>query len=101
MFTGQRLVVFDWQVDDLTRMLGDHTLAFDLPAWFVELDHRARDSCLVIPQRDHGAWLQAQTLQEAQRRGLPIARAPTTAFAGKQTLRLASALARIRAGEGR
>jgi hypothetical protein len=81
-------------------MLGDHTLAFDLPAWFEELDHRARDSGLVIPQRDHGAWLQAQTLQEAQRRGLPMARPPaTTAVAGKQTLRLASALARIRAEE--
>jgi hypothetical protein len=38
-------VVFDWQVDDLTRMLGDHTVGFDLPAWFDELDHRARDSC--------------------------------------------------------
>jgi hypothetical protein len=53
---------------------------------------------LVIPQRD-SAWLQAQTLHEAQRRGLPIAVTSTPAVAGKQTTRLASALARIRAGE--
>jgi hypothetical protein len=99
IFTGQRLVVFEWQVDDLTRMLGDHTDGFDLRAWFDALDQQACDSCLVIPQRDSGVWLQAQTLQEAQRRGLPIAVAPTTAITGRQTSRLASALARIRAGE--
>jgi hypothetical protein len=100
IFAGQRLVVFEWQVDDLTRMLGDHTDGFDLRAWFDALDQQACDSRLVIPQRDHGVWLQAQTLQEAQRRGLPIAVAPTTTVAGKQTTRLAGALARIHAGEG-
>jgi hypothetical protein len=57
-------------------MLGDHTLAFDLPAWFAELDHRAGDSCLVIRQGDHGAWLQAQTLQQAQGRGCRLPEHP-------------------------
>jgi hypothetical protein len=100
IFTGQRLVVFEWQVDALMRMLGDHTDAFDLHGWFEALDQKARDSCLVIPQRDNGAWLHAQTLEEARRRGLPIAVAPPAAVAGKQTTRLAHALARIHAGEG-
>jgi hypothetical protein len=100
IFTGHRLVVFEWQLDDLTRMLGDHTDAFDLHAWFDALDHKARDSCLVIPQRDNGAWLRAQTLEEARRRGLPIAVAAATHGAGKQTTRLATAVARIQAREG-
>jgi hypothetical protein len=100
IYTGHRIVVFDWQLDDLMRMLGDHTDGFDLHAWFDTLDHRARDSCLVISKRDNGAWLYDQTLEEARRRGLPIAVPPTTAVAGKQTTRLAGALARIHAGEG-
>jgi hypothetical protein len=99
IFAGHRLVVFEWQLDDLTRMLGDHTEGFDLHAWFDALDQRARASGVVIPQRDNGAWLQAHTLCEAQRRGLPIAVAPAVHEVGKQTTRLAGALARIRAEE--
>ena len=92
-------MVFEWQLDDLTRMLGNHAEGFDLHAWFGALDQRARASGVVIPQRDNGAWLHAQTLHEAQRRGLPMAVAPTMVGAGKQTTRLAGALARIHAEE--
>ena len=90
-------MVFDWQLDDLVRMLGDHAEGFDLHAWFDALDQHARTSGVVIPQRDNGVWLQGHTLQEAQRRGLPMAVVPTVAGPGKQTTRLAGALARIRA----
>ena len=75
IFSGQRLVVFEWQLGDLMRMLGSHADAFDLHAWFFTLDARAVASQCVIPQRDSGAWLQGETLTEAIRRGLPIARA--------------------------
>lgn len=73
IFTGQRLTVFDWMLDDLTRMLGAHTDAFDLHEWFFTLDARAMQTGEVIPPRDGGTWLLGQTLAEAQRRGLPIA----------------------------
>lgn len=75
IFRGQRIVVFEWQLDNLTRMLGAHADAFQLDAWFDALDARAVQSREVIPQRDKGAWLEAQTLAEAKRRGLPIASA--------------------------
>lgn len=72
VFKGQRFVVFDWQLDDLMRLLGAHADDFGLDAWFYELDARALQSGAVIPQRDKGVWLQEQTLAEAQRRGLPV-----------------------------
>lgn len=75
IFTGQRITVFEWQLDDLTRLLGSHTEGFDLHEWFFTLDERMRQSGDVVPQRDGGKWLQEQTLQEAQRRGLPISTA--------------------------
>src|SRR6185503_14704141 len=69
IFTGQRLTVFEWMLDNLTRMLGPHTEAFDLHSWFFELDEQAMKHGLVIPARDGGAWLERQTLAEAKRRG--------------------------------
>jgi hypothetical protein len=77
IFAGDRLVVFEWMLDDLMRMLGPHVERFDLHEWFFALDKRAVNSGQVIPQRDGGQWLQAQTLAEAKRRGLPIATAPS------------------------
>lgn len=73
IFKGQRFVVFDWMLSDLSRMLGNHADAFDLHAWFYELDQRAVDANVVVPQRDGGKWLQERTHEEALRRGLPIA----------------------------
>jgi uncharacterized protein YdaU (DUF1376 family) len=75
IFKGQRFVVFEWMLDDLTRMLGAHAHAFDLHSWFYKLDQQAVDSDIVIPQRDGGKWLQDRTHEEALRRGLPIAAA--------------------------
>lgn len=73
VFKGQRFVVFDWQLEDLSRMLGSHTDAFDLHAWFFDLDAKAVSDGFVVPQRDGGKWLQEQTQAEAIRRGIPIA----------------------------
>lgn len=74
IFSGVRLTVFEWMLDDLRKMLGKHTETFDLHDWFFTLDAQAEREGFVIPQRDRGAWLLAQTLAEAHRRGLPIAK---------------------------
>lgn len=96
IFSGQRITVFEWMLDDLRKMLGNQTEGFDLHEWFFTLDARAMEAAIVIPQRDGGAWLLEQTLKEAHRRGLPIAVAdlPTR---GKLSTRLAAALAEIQA----
>lgn len=73
IFAGHRLVVFEWLLVDLRRMLGPFTNEFHLDEWFDALDQRALHGEFVIPPRDGGKWLKAQTLAEAQRRGLPIA----------------------------
>ena len=73
IFKGQRFVVFEWMLDDLSRMLGVHANDFDLHAWFFDLDAKAVEAGIVVPQRDGGKWLQEQTQAEAIRRGLPIA----------------------------
>jgi uncharacterized protein YdaU (DUF1376 family) len=99
IFSGQRLTVFEWMLDDLTKLLGNYTESFDLHQWFFDLDEQMRRTDMVIPQRDGGAWLQAETLKEAQRRGLPVAvSAPLTA--GKLTTRLAAAMENIRREAG-
>ena len=72
IFAGQRLTVFEWMLDDCTNVLGDYTEAFDLHAWFFDLDALAVKTGLVIPKRDGGAWLQSQLVEEAKQRGLPI-----------------------------
>jgi uncharacterized protein YdaU (DUF1376 family) len=73
IFQGTRFAVFEWQHDDLCRMLGSHMEAFRLDEWYHDLNATMSRSGEIIPQRDGGAWLQARTLEEAQRRGLPIA----------------------------
>lgn len=95
IFSGRRLTVFEWMLDDCMKTLGSLTDEFGLDEWFWKLDEQAMAAGLVIPQRDNGAWLQAQLVAEAQRRGLPIAVAGP-AF-GKQTSRLQAALANIKA----
>jgi hypothetical protein len=87
--------VFEWQLDELRRMLGDHTDGFDLHAWFDALHHKARDSCLVIPQRDYRAWLH----RRSRKRGAAVADCrppPTTAVAASRPTRLAGADSRGR-----
>lgn len=89
IFKGTRFVVFEWQLDDLRRMLGAHANEFDLHSWFFDLNERAEGANLVVPQRDGGKWLQEQTLSEAVRRGLPVA--ATTASQGKTAGNVAAA----------
>lgn len=98
VFVGSRFVVFEWQVEQLARMLGPLIDAFDLHEWFFELDARMMRSAEIVPQRDGGQWLQARTLEEAQRRGLPVAQAEPEQPMGKQTSRLAQALKNIKRG---
>lgn len=73
IYTGNRLVVFEWQLDDLMKILGPHVDDFELDQWFQTLDQRTMRSNMVIPKRDGGAWLQQETIAEARRRGLRIA----------------------------
>lgn len=73
IFSGQRFAVFEWQLDGLSKLLGPHVEDFDLHAWFFALDERVVKSAQLVPQRDNGAWLLAQTQAEATRRGLVMA----------------------------
>ncbi len=68
IFKGQRFVVFEWMLDDLRRLLGPRFEDFDLHAWFSDLDGRALEDGVTVPQRDGGKWLQEQTLAEIERR---------------------------------
>lgn len=95
IFSGQRFVVFEWMFDDLCRLLGTHAEAFDLHTWFFTLDERCVLENLVPPDRDGGVWLKAETLIEAQHRGLPL-HAPSGQQFGKQTTRLMQAVANIK-----
>jgi hypothetical protein len=94
IFSGQRLTVFEWQLDDCAKTLGEYTDAFDLHTWFYAIDAMAVNAGLVLPKRDGGAWLQGQLVAEAQRRGVPL-RLATVPQAGKLTTRLSAALANI------
>lgn len=73
VFSGERFVVFDWMLEDMIRTLGPHTDKFDLHEWFFSLDAQARTSELVIARAEQWPWLQAALLDEATKRGLPIA----------------------------
>lgn len=99
IFQGQRFVIFDWMFEDLTRMLGTHTDGFDLHEWFFTLDAAAAKSNQVIPKKDFPKWLEAQTLSEAKRRGLPIAVTDITAHISKSTERLLNAVDTIKREE--
>ena len=72
VFKGQRFVVFDWQLEDLGRLLGPHINTFDIDSWFFDLDARCLKSGEIIPQRDGGKWLQEQATAEALRRGIVL-----------------------------
>lgn len=94
IFTGQRLTVFEWQMENHAQILGPYTESFDLHEWYFALDAAMNRTNQVIPKRDGGAWLESQLLAECHRRGLPVAQPEQF---GKQTTRLAAALASIRA----
>ncbi len=72
VFRGQRLVVFDWQLEDAMGLLGPHLEQFELDAFWQDLDDRCVGEGLIPPARDNGEWLKAELLAEAQRRGLNL-----------------------------
>lgn len=84
IFKGQRLVVFEWMLDDCLQILGEHADTFDLHDWFFVLDVLATKQGLVIPKRDGGAWLQAQLVAEAQKRGIPLRMATAAPVVNKR-----------------
>lgn len=94
IYRSDRFVVFEWQLEDLSQMLGPHVVAFDLHAFFDDLSRQSRESGEVLPaDRDElWAWLKGRVSTEARRRGLPMAaviQAPTNkrvagAMAGAQ-----------------
>jgi hypothetical protein len=73
VFSGQRLTVFEWQLDELCKTLGPHADGFGLDEWFYAAD-RAALAAPLRPSREWWPWLMQATLAEAGRRGLPVAR---------------------------
>jgi hypothetical protein len=73
VFKGRRFVVFDWMLEDLIGLLGAHADGFDLHAWFYQLDNETASFVLPADRDQRWAWLKKALVDEAQRRGLPIA----------------------------
>lgn len=71
VFKGRSIVVFDWMLAELMAMLGRHTNDFALDEWFYTLDDMALRETVVVNNR--WKWIQAKTLEEARKRGLPMA----------------------------
>ena len=90
VFTGQRLTVFGWQVQQLESMLGPYSKAFDVIEWLFDFD-KALSSRLEVmpPQRQQHQLLEAGLIAEARRRGLPIAE---NVQLGKLSSRMAQAV---------
>ena len=78
-------------IEQLQQTLGPHTEAFLLDEWLFQADVLAQKQTVVV--RDWWPWLQAETVAEAQRRGLPIGSSPVAP--GKLTSRLMQAVANI------
>jgi hypothetical protein len=75
VYTSDRFAVFEWQFDELSKTLGAHFEAFDIHAFFDDLTQQSRADGLVLARADVWPWLQAKVLDEAKRRGLPMASA--------------------------
>jgi hypothetical protein len=73
VYTSDRFAVFEWQLDELSKMLGAHFEDFDIHGFFDGLTQRSRTDGLVIPRAEVWPWLQAQVLAEVKRRNLPTA----------------------------
>lgn len=72
IFKGQRLVVFDWMLEDCSNLVAPHVEAFGFDAFFDRLDRRCVAEGKIPPERDGGKWLKSEVLAEAQRMGLPL-----------------------------
>ncbi len=79
IYTSDRFAVFEWQLDELAKILGSHYEDFDLHAFFDGLTQQSRAGGLVIARADVWPWLQVQVIDEAKRRGFPFAGAKNSA----------------------
>jgi hypothetical protein len=72
IFTGARMVLFQWQHDELSKSLGKHADAFDVDGWIRKVDAGADASGQVVPVGSHEQWrwIQAQFRQEVTVRQL-------------------------------
>lgn len=75
IYQSDRFVVFEWQLEEIERILGPHFLDFDCHQFFNDLSERLRIRGLVIPadQKARWQWLLSQVQMEAERRGLSVA----------------------------
>lgn len=89
-----RLFLHRWQLDALIDILGAHADGFGLDEWLDDINRRLAGSAL---PRDPWRYVKAELHTELARRGLASPEAPQM---GKQTTRLAAALASINAAEG-
>jgi hypothetical protein len=87
VYRSDRFVVFEWQFDELSKMLGPHFEGFGMDEFFDALTQQSRADGLVIPRADVWDWLQARVLAEAKRRNLPIASASTAPSADDRKAR--------------
>jgi hypothetical protein len=73
VYRNGRFVVFDWQFDDLRLSLGPHFDEFLWDEWFLALANRLDVEKLAIDKREMSAWIYAETMAEAKRRGIVLA----------------------------
>ncbi len=94
IFRGQRFVVFDWMLDDISQMLGPAFEDFGLDEFFDRLDKIAARQNVVLPKPQVWPWIQSRVIAEAASRGLPVvSQAPKP---HKRDVRDAEALALMR-----
>jgi uncharacterized protein YdaU (DUF1376 family) len=101
IYKGSKLIVFDWQLDDHGRILGDFTNDFDLHRWYDALDKQCAKANMVPPDRDGGAWLKVELLKEIRQRGLPITVAGASSSGKLTDADVAEILADVHASEAR
>lgn len=95
IFKGERIVIFDWMLEDMRSVLGPQNLdAFNIDQWFYDLDKQVTLSGNVIPKSEQWAYVQRALLAEAALRGLPI-EAPAAFGTTKKTAGNAAALQRF------
>lgn len=72
IFRGQRFVVFDWMLDDISQMLGPAFEDFGLDEFFDRLDKIAARQNVVLPKPQVWPWIQSRVIAEAASRGLAV-----------------------------
>ena len=70
VFTGGHLRIFQWQRDDLAKMLTTWEEAFDLDEWFHEAARLSLEEVAVVP--DWHRWLKVRVIEQARKLGMPI-----------------------------